>query len=274
MAHLLGAPFYSEYLFLFIIIKRSLGVIIMKKLKFLLLTFLTFSVIPNLYAQDIQIINLEDFKYEPVGTNEIILNFEVVNISTVEQTVFEVRTINNVPSGWSSSLCFGELCFAPSVDSVATTSTFGTPPLAPGDTLETSLHVNTDLTSIATAYVQIEVGTFQNPNDRIILDFVATTDPTVDVEDEPSLNNYSLAQNYPNPFNPSTKINYAVGTEGFVNLKVYNILGVEVATLVNEYKPIGSYTAKFNASELASGVYIYKLSVNEFSQTRKMVLEK
>ncbi len=61
---------------------------------------------------------------------------------------------------------------------------------------------------------------------------------------------------------------------GFVNLKVYNILGIEVATLVNEYKPAGSYQVSFDGDDLSSGVYIYNLSVNDFTNTRKMILEK
>jgi hypothetical protein len=214
-------------------------------------------------------------KYEPAGTLEIIFDFEVINISNVEQTVFEVRTINELPSAWSSSLCFGQLCFPPDMDSVATAPPFPEPPLQPGDTLVTSLHVFTDQGSIATAHVQIQVGTFNNPGDRIILDFTATTDPTINVVNENNLlNTYSLFQNYPNPFNPSTRINYNVGEPGLVQLKIYNILGVEVATLVNEQQNSGNYTVDFDATRFSSGVYFYSLSVNNFTQTRKMILEK
>ena len=226
------------------------------------------------YAQDIQVITHGTTKYEPVGTLEIVIYFEVVNISIMEQTVFEVRTINNVPPGWSSSLCFGELCFSSDIDSVATTPDFNTPPIASGDTLETSLHVFTDTTSIATAYVQIEVGTFRNPEDRITIDFIATTDPTVSVRENGLVNTYYLFQNYPNPFNPKTRISYKINEPGLVQLKVYNILGVEVATLVNEHKNSGNHSVDFNASNLSSGVYLYSLSVNNFTQTRKMILEK
>ena len=229
---------------------------------------------PLLSAQEIEVITHGMTKYEPVGTLEIVLEFEVVNISNLEQTVFEVRTVNNLPSGWSSSLCFGELCFPPDIDSVVTAPPFPEPPLQPGDTLFTSLHVFTDQVSIETAFVQIQVGTFRNPEDRIILDFTATTDPTVSVRETNTLNSYYLYQNYPNPFNPSTMINFKVGEPGLVLIKIYNVLGVEVATLVNEYKNSGNYSADFNALKLSSGVYLYSLSVNNFTQTRKMILEK
>lgn len=93
---------------------------------------------------------------------------------------------------------------------------------------------------------------------------------------------YSLSQNYPNPFNPSTKISYSIKEDGFVTLKVYDILGVEIATLVNEQKTAGSYEADFNAANLPSGMYIYKLqSVNPstssgqgFTDVKKMLLTK
>ncbi len=241
-----------------------------KKSLLLILFFIT----PVTFAQEIQIITHGLTKYEPVGTLEIILEFEVVNISNFEQTVFEVRTINDLPSGWSSSLCFGELCFPPDMDSVATSPPFPEPPLQPGDTLITSLHVFTDQVSIGTAHVQIQVGTFRNPEDRFVLDFTATTDPTVSVNESNHLNTYYLSQNYPNPFNPSTRISYNVGEPGQVQLKIYNILGVEVATLVNEQQNSGNYTVGFDAARLSSGVYFYSLSVNNFTQTRKMILEK
>jgi len=85
---------------------------------------------------------------------------------------------------------------------------------------------------------------------------------------------YKLIQNYPNPFNPSTKISYSIKEDGFVTLKVYDILGVEIATLVNEQKTAGSYEADFNASHLPSGMYIYKLHASSFTDVKKMLLTK
>jgi hypothetical protein len=85
---------------------------------------------------------------------------------------------------------------------------------------------------------------------------------------------FSLYQNYPNPFNPSTKVSYSIKEEGFVTLKVYDILGKEIATLVNESKPAGFYEAEFNASSLPSGMYIYKIQSGSFSDVKKMLLTK
>lgn len=88
----------------------------------------------------------------------------------------------------------------------------------------------------------------------------------------------SVANNYPNPFNPSTKIQYQLTESGFVSLKVYDILGNEVAELVNEFKDAGYYSIRFEASslnvELTSGVYIYTLRVNNFASSKKMLLAK
>jgi pimeloyl-ACP methyl ester carboxylesterase len=86
---------------------------------------------------------------------------------------------------------------------------------------------------------------------------------------------FSLSQNYPNPFNPSTTIEYQipnVGTQNFVSLRVYDILGREVATLVNEQKPAGAYNVQWNAKDLTSGVYFYRLEAGSYNETKKLIL--
>ncbi len=85
---------------------------------------------------------------------------------------------------------------------------------------------------------------------------------------------FDLSQNYPNPFNPTTTIKYQIPEETFVGIKVYNLLGSEVTTLVNEMRTVGTYEVKFNASQLTSGIYIYKIHAGQFSQMKKMVLVK
>lgn len=85
---------------------------------------------------------------------------------------------------------------------------------------------------------------------------------------------YALGQNYPNPFNPTTTINYQLPQDGFVTIKVSDILGKEVVTLVNENKSAGYYKVDFNTSRLTSGVYVYTITANNFSQSKKMLLVK
>lgn len=87
-------------------------------------------------------------------------------------------------------------------------------------------------------------------------------------------NNYVLEQNYPNPFNPSTTINYSITEDGFVKLAVYNMLGEEVATLVNSTQRAGNYNVTFDASSLSSGVYVYRIEATNFTTSKKMVLMK
>ena len=85
---------------------------------------------------------------------------------------------------------------------------------------------------------------------------------------------FSLSQNYPNPFNPSTKIEYSLPEQSFVQLRVYDILGNEVAELVNEEQSAGTYRTDFTANNLASGFYIAQLRAGNFTKTIKMTLMK
>ena len=97
---------------------------------------------------------------------------------------------------------------------------------------------------------------------------------SVTAGDNEIIKDYSLNQNYPNPFNPSTKISFAIPKSGFVSMKIYDILGNEIQTLISEVKPAGEYIIDFNASGLHSGVYFYKLESQGISKTMKMLLIK
>ena len=114
------------------------------------------------------------------------------------------------------------------------------------------------------------IGKNLTPGDPIELDPINSVFNKHDLVPE----EFKLFQNHPNPFNPSTKIRYTVSRNDFVNLVVYNSLGKLVATLVNEQKSTGTYEVTLNASELASGVYFYKLTANEFTSVKKMLLLK
>jgi hypothetical protein len=95
----------------------------------------------------------------------------------------------------------------------------------------------------------------------------------VNVEQNPEIiSEFRLEQNYPNPFNPVTNIQFRISDFGFVTLKVFDVLGKEVATLINEEKPAGSYEVEFNSNDLSSGIYFYKLQAGSFVDTKKMIL--
>ena len=83
-----------------------------------------------------------------------------------------------------------------------------------------------------------------------------------------------MSQNYPNPFNPETKINYELRVTNYVKLQVYNVVGNEVATLVNEKQSPGTYQVEFDAGSLTSGVYFYRLTSGNFTDTKRMMLVK
>jgi hypothetical protein len=97
---------------------------------------------------------------------------------------------------------------------------------------------------------------------------------SVEAKEEHLPDKYLLHQNYPNPFNPSTIIQYQVPSIGIVTLKIYDILGREVAALVNEEKRLGKYDVQWNASNMPSGVYFYRLHAGSFIETKRMILLK
>ena len=113
---------------------------------------------------------------------------------------------------------------------------------------------------------------FGNEPDIGIQEYTSTT--SIQNDGETITNKYSLEQNYPNPFNPTTTISYSIKEKGFVQLKVYDVLGKEIATLVNEEKRQGSYSAKFNGNNIPSGVYFYKIESSTFTKVNKMLLLK
>ncbi|MBI5809374.1 MAG: T9SS type A sorting domain-containing protein, partial [Ignavibacteriales bacterium] len=104
--------------------------------------------------------------------------------------------------------------------------------------------------------------------------FALSSQSLTDVKDKVVPNQFILEQNYPNPFNPATTIKYSIPVSQFVMLKVYDVLGKEIATLINKEQEAGNYVVEFNGSSLASGIYLFKLQTNNFVETKKMVLAK
>ncbi|BDQ02963.1 T9SS type A sorting domain-containing protein [Ignavibacterium sp.] len=226
----------------------------------------------KIFAQDISFIPRETSVNDTIG-DEVVIYIDLTNISQAEQTVFVVRTINQMPNGWSTSLCF-DYCYPDWMDSIATTQTYGSSPLQPGESREVSVHFFTN-NAPNTGMVQLQAGTFRNPDQRITVELQASTFDPTSVEDEVnSITNFNLEQNYPNPFNPATKIRWQSPISGWQTLKVYDLLGNEISTLVNEEKPAGNHELIFNASDLPSGIYFYRLTVGAFSQSKAMILEK
>ncbi|MBE0557048.1 MAG: T9SS type A sorting domain-containing protein, partial [Proteobacteria bacterium] len=118
------------------------------------------------------------------------------------------------------------------------------------------------------------VGHFDAPTNPGVRRFVWTLVNSVDRVEDAIPSGFELDQNFPNPFNPSTEIRFSVGKDGFVSLRVYDVLGREVQTLVNEDLTAGVYTATFNASSLSTGTYVYVLTAGDVRISKKMLLAK
>ncbi len=118
--------------------------------------------------------------------------------------------------------------------------------------------------------------TSNDPDESVVaIPVTLLTEPVIGIDDNSLIPKvFSLEQNYPNPFNPSTTIKYQIPGLSFVTIKVYDVLGSEIATLVNEEKPIGNFEIEFDATGLPSGVYIYRLTSGSFTNSKKMMLLK
>jgi hypothetical protein len=145
---------------------------------------------------------------------------------------------------------------------------------APGDTQEVVFAEIAADASPATGSLTAIVNLRKNC-DSIRAEYYSLANMSTGIKDKNSLaRKFALSQNYPNPFNPVTVIRFELPAKGKVTLRVYDMLGREVALLINEEKPAGVSQVEFNASRLASGVYIYKLDCNDFSSIKKMMLLK
>lgn len=125
--------------------------------------------------------------------------------------------------------------------------------------------------SDGTLYIGTSLSTFFQNH---IKNLIAISDKPNSVEEDAKPIGYNLEQNYPNPFNPITKIRYSISQVDFVTLKIYDILGKEITTLVNEDKALGHYEIDFNATKLPSGIYVYQLRTSNFISSKKMLLLK
>jgi photosystem II stability/assembly factor-like uncharacterized protein len=140
---------------------------------------------------------------------------------------------------------------------------------------DTWTQINTGLPTMDIRSVAVDADDYLYAGTNGYSMYKTTTSTITSVEEDRNTpKTFNLAQNYPNPFNPITKISYAIPQNSFVELKVFNLLGQEITTLVNQEKPAGYYEVDFNASNLPTGVYIYKLQAGSFIETRKMILLK
>jgi hypothetical protein len=216
-----------------------------------------------------------------VPGNLIILNADIQNISQQALHLRVVRVKNELPPGWSTSLCSGELCFPPDVDQYSIPdAAFGIPPLEAGQTAKFHLNFNTDAVTPGSASVPIRVENIDNPNEFAELVFTASTRTTgVRENHSPRTGMFRLLANYPNPFNPSTKIRFEIGGVKPVaaTLRVYDLLGQKLAVLLAASLSPGNYETEWDGRDqfgqaAPSGFYFYELQAGPFRERRQMIL--
>ncbi len=199
---------------------------------------------------------------------------EVKNLTNNNVRVRLLRTKNDLPDGWSASICFGIECYAPAVNDISVT-------LGPNETAVLKITFEASTTN-GEGDVELHVSNTANPSEDYSITFKARTSVT-STDRLASARSLQLSQNYPNPFSlsdaPLTTIGYVNPRAANVTIKVYNLLGREVRTLVNEYRPAGSFVATWDARDnsgtlLPPGIYIYKLMSGSTSLTRRMVLAR
>jgi len=188
-----------------------------------------------------------------------------INNSNDTAIIRAIRDEEILPAGWSSSICI-DVCYPPEAD----TAIFYFPP---SDTQEYTMYFYTNAVA-GNGHIKMRFENVNVTSNIVTQNFYASTSSTSINSSHSIVSKYSLYQNYPNPFNPTTKISYGLPKEGFVTLKIYDVLGKEVMTLVNGNMQAGYYDAEFSGNNLASGLYFYKLESGSFIETKRMLLIK
>lgn len=241
------------------------------KTLFVLLTLALFS--SEYFAQSSPfLVEVENTYISAEPGNTIIFEVNLTNLTAEDLILYCVKEADEIPDDWSCSFCLN-ICYSSEMDSIATCEDFFSEPLAPGETRLLTIDVFTHQTNIGTAKINVNIGSNEYPENDVSISLEAETLLT-GMEDNTSGFNYDLSQNFPNPFNPSTNISFVIPESGNVTLKVYDILGRKVAEVVNEYLTAGKHELIFIGSDLPSGVYFYKIQAGNYSNIKKMILEK
>jgi len=208
------------------------------------------------------------------STIEVSITFETIRArfsEIMDSSSFD--STSGIVSGSISGPIPGEIIFRPGFNSLSIVR-------SPDFTYAFGETVTVTLTAGVRSILGLSLDGNENgveegsPTDDYTWSFTIEQPTSVDGHSDEKVTSYQLKQNYPNPFNPVTTINYQIPELSFVTLKVYDVLGSEVAILVNEEKPIGRYEVEFDGSELTSGIYFYKLQAGNFIETKKMILLK
>ena len=244
--------------------------------KFLLCLVSLFVFYSTSSSQDFTFQRLDPNVQLPEGTGDTTVQLRAVITNNTANTYnFRIaRLVNNLPSGWLTYMCY-DLCYTSSTDTIPPppSSAYN---LAPNQ-VDTNFYIDFEChgNGLGTAVVRMyDVGNPGNYSQDTFKVLIGNSG----IKNISSIaNDYELKQNYPNPFNPGTIITFSIPKKENVNLIVYDVLGIEVASLLkNETLNTGSYRYEFNADKynLSSGVYFYKLITTDFSTMKKMMFVK
>lgn len=189
----------------------------------------------------------------------------VTNMTSSAIRIKLQRIAVNLPSGWQTAICDINACYPPEID----TAVANYPP----GTSEVTFHFYTH-SVFGQGTMTIKALKVSNPTENYTLTFGARLNPLGIKQISSIVKDFKLNQNYPNPFNPETKIGFSIPKSNYVDLRVYDILGREVKTLLSRQLNAGEYEIEFDAHNLASGMYYYRLQSGDNVSVKKMTLVK
>ncbi len=248
--------------------------------KTLLIAFAMFALITSAHSQSFTFtkIGADTARYENGGTFDTYYTYAVMrNTGATTLHIKFQKMTRNIPSGWAADMCYG-LCYTnteiiPPNHINLQDTTIVTVDLEPGQ-VDSTFEVTWGVVSPGVGTQTVRMFNNNNPSQFQEVTFHVRRTTTAVTPISSTVKSFELKQNYPNPFNPTTNINFSIPKGQNVSLKVYDMMGREVANLVNEFLKAGEYRADFSGANLSSGVYYYALKTDEFTSTKSMVLVK
>ena len=198
----------------------------------------------------------------------------IQNVSDEVITVAILRTVNNIPQNWNSSMCIGMSCYSPSTDSI-------TIEISEDDSASCGLSIQ--INGQGEGVIQLHLFNIDDTSDSINVDISINATPTISIHEigpeKDLVKKFALGANYPNPFNPSTSISYALINSEMVKLSIYDMRGRLVRTLFRGNQILGYHTMYWNGMDgqgrpVSAGSYIYTIQVGNEVKTKKMTLLK
>jgi hypothetical protein len=239
--------------------------------KALLICFALFAFATGAQSQSFTFTKLgaDTARYENGGTFDTYYTYAVMrNTGATTLHIKFQKMARVIPTNWAADMCYG-LCYT-NTEIIPPNSTVD---LAPGD-VDSTFEVTWTVPSQGIGTQVVRMFNNDNPSQFQDVTFYVRRTTTAITNISSTVKSFELKQNYPNPFNPVTNINFSIPKAQNVSLKVYDMMGREVADLVNQFIQAGEYRADFSGANLSSGVYYYTLKTDEFSSIKSMVLVK